>query len=94
MSENLGKRQLNQLRTNELIGDLIAFRSILYKFGFDEQADNEKLFVEMANELGFRAANGTELSYMGYRQMMKRADPQTVRDMITNITSDKIVASF
>lgn len=94
MTEKVSKRQLNAERTVELIGDLIAFRSILYKLGFDEQADNEKLFVEMANEVGFRAPNGAELTYMGYRQMFKRADEKTLRDIIADVTSDKIVANF
>lgn len=93
-NQNLSKRAVTQAATKELIADLIAFRSILYKLGFDESADEEKIFVEMANEAGFRTTTGAPLTYMGYRQMFKRADQDEIREVVKSVSRDRIVFSF
>jgi hypothetical protein len=58
--------------TTELALDLAAYASLLVKMGYDECVTNQKLFVEMCNETGFRTTTGKEFTQMSFRQMFSR----------------------
>lgn len=68
-------------KTESLIQELLVLRSIFIKFGVDDY-ENDALFVEMANEVGITSTYGKPLTYMGYRQMMARADQKMIRDFL------------
>jgi hypothetical protein len=73
--------------TTEIALDIIAFGSICIKCGFDEALMNQRLFVEMVNEAGFRTSRGEEFTYMGFRQMMARLDPVLKKKVVEECTS-------
>jgi hypothetical protein len=56
----------------ELLLDISATASILYKFGFDELVDNQRAFVRVLNQLGFRTISDKKITLMNYRMMIKR----------------------
>lgn len=58
--------------TTELALDIAAYASLLVKMGFCECVTNQKLFVEMCNEAGFRTITGKEFSQMSFRKMFAR----------------------
>ncbi|CAL9992254.1 anti-sigma factor [Vibrio phage K567] len=58
--------------TKELALDIAAYASLLVKMGYCECVENQKLFVEMCNEAGFRTVTGKEFSQMSFRQMFAR----------------------
>ena len=77
-------------KTEEIIKEIIVFRQILFKMGCDEAAENEKVFVEVLNDYGFRSSYGKELTYMGYRQMMERADQTMIRDFVLSLQHEPL----
>ncbi|URC15257.1 anti-sigma factor [Paraglaciecola Antarctic GD virus 1] len=56
----------------ELMLDIAATASILYKMGFDELVDNQSDFIRILNELGFTTTSGRSLNKMNYRMMISR----------------------
>lgn len=68
-------------KTEELIKELLVLRSLFIKFGVEDY-ENDALFVEMANEVGVTGTYGKPLTYMAYRQMMKRADQKMIKEFI------------
>ena len=58
--------------SKELALDLASFASALMKLGFDDIVTNQKLFVEVCNESGFRTVTGLEFSQMSFRQVFGR----------------------
>jgi hypothetical protein len=90
---SISRREI-QVQTEELIFDILAFRSILFKMQFDECAENESLFVQMLNEAGYRTVTGKEFSLMGYRKMMERADNTKLRIMVDKLMHDPIVVNL
>lgn len=73
-------------KTTELALDIAAFANILAKTGFEDALSNQKLFVEMCNEAGFRTVKGLEFTQMSYRQMMARL-PQNIKHQIRDTCS-------
>lgn len=65
------------MNKTELALDIAAFASILAKTGFEEILLNQKLFVEVCNEAGFRTVRGKQFTQMSFRQMMDRLPRQT-----------------
>lgn len=82
-------REQNRKKLEELVMELLVIRNILIKFDEMEIAMNEALFVEFCNNLPNppRTAQG-ELTYMGYRQMMKRFPQDKLREMCERINSE------
>ncbi|MGL5581371.1 MAG: hypothetical protein ACRDCE_10475, partial [Cetobacterium sp.] len=56
----------------ELAKDILAFASILNKFGGESILENQTLFIEVLNEAGFRTQTGKEFTKMGFRNMFQR----------------------
>lgn len=56
----------------ETIKDIIATASLLIKMDRDDILDDQDLFVEFLNELGFKSPSGEYFTKAGFRQMMKR----------------------
>lgn len=79
-------------KTEELIKEIIVFRNLLFKMGCDEAAENEKVFVEVLNAHDFTNSYGKPLTYMGYRQMMERADQKMIRDFIESMQHEPLAA--
>ena len=77
-------------KTEELIKEIIVFRQILFKIGCDDAAENEKVFVEVLNEYDFTNSYGKPLTYMGYRQMMERADQDMIRDFVLSLQHEPV----
>lgn len=77
-------------KTEELIKEIIVFRQVMFKMGCDEAAENEKVFVHVLNDFGFRNSYGKELTYMGYRQMMERADQTMIRDFVLSLQHEPL----
>lgn len=77
-------------KTEEIIKEIIVFRQILYKMGCDDEANNEKVFVDVLNDFGFRSSYNKPLTYMGYRQMMERADQTMLRDFILSLQHEPL----
>ncbi|AAQ64365.1 anti-sigma70 protein [Vibrio phage KVP40] len=67
--------------TPELALDIAAYASLLVKMGYDECVTNQKLFVEMCNEAGFRTTTGKEFTQMSFRQMFARLPQGTKREV-------------
>lgn len=67
--------------TTELALDIAAYASLLVKMGFDECVTNQKLFVEMCNESGFRTLTGKEFTQMSFRQMFTRLQPHAKKQV-------------
>lgn len=83
-------REEKRKNTEELIMELLVIRNILFKMEFDELAENESLFIEFVNclENPPKSVSGDKLTYMGYRQMMKRYPENKIRMMIEKISSE------
>ncbi len=62
----------NYNTSSELALDIAAYASLLVKLGYDDCVTNQKLFVEMCNEAGFRTTTGKEFTQMSFRQMFAR----------------------
>lgn len=80
--------------TTEIALDIIAFTSICIKCGFEDSVFNQRLLVEMINEAGFRTARGEEFTYMGYRQMMARLDPELKRKIVSECTESRLTETY
>lgn len=76
-------------KTEEIIKEIVVFQQVLYKLGCDE-IDNEIVLVDVLNDFGFTGTYGKPFTHMGYRQMMKRADPEMLRDFITSLKHEPI----
>jgi hypothetical protein len=70
---------------NEIAADVMTFANICLRLGFDESVNNQKVFVEMINEAGFRTVSGKKFTYMSYRQMMNRLDDDFKRKIIAEL---------
>lgn len=88
MSSNKNPHQKKN-KTEEIIKEIIVFQQILYKLGCDE-IENETVLVDVLNDYGFTSTYGKPFTYMGYRQMMKRADGEMMRDFITSLKHEPI----
>ncbi len=78
MNSNVVTKYTN---TNELAQDIAAFASILVKMGHCDCVENQKLFVEMCNEAGFRTITGKEFTQMSFRQMFGRL-PKHIKEEV------------
>ncbi|UOX40366.1 10 kDa anti-sigma factor [Aeromonas phage AhFM11] len=56
----------------ETVKDIIATASILIKMDREDILEDQDLFVEFLNELGFKSPSGEYFTKAGFRQMMKR----------------------
>lgn len=56
----------------ELAKDIVAYASLLMKFGGDDLIANQSLFIESLNIVGFRTQTGKEFTKMGFRKMFER----------------------
>lgn len=81
------KKESVKQSTTEIACDIIAFASVCIKCGFEDSIMNQRLFVEMVNEAGFRTARGEEFTYMGFRQMMARLDPAVKKKVVEECTA-------
>lgn len=73
----------NKQKMIELALDLAAFGNIVAKVGFEDCLTNQRLFVEMCNEAGFRTISGKPLTQMNFRRIMGTA-PDNVKQEIRN----------
>lgn len=80
--------------SNEIALDIIAFTSICIKCGFEDSVFNQRLLVEMINEAGFRTTRGEEFTYMGYRQMMARLDPELKRKIVSECIESRLTEHY
>lgn len=80
--------------SNEIALDIIAFTSVCIKCGFEDSVFNQRLLVEMINEAGFRTTRGEEFTYMGYRQMMARLDPELKRKIVSECTASRLTEHY
>ena len=69
----------SSVSSTEIALDIMAFAQICIRLGFEESVENQRVFVGMINEIGFRTPRGDEFTYMGYRKMMERL-PKEIRD--------------
>lgn len=71
-----------------LAKDIMAFALICVRMGFEDSLNNQKLFVEMCNEAGFRTVTGKEFSQMSYRHLFGRLPmraKQEIKDMMIDL---------
>jgi len=87
------QKEVRQSST-EIALDIIAFTSVCIKCGFEEAVFNQRLLVEMINEAGFRTSRGEEFTYMGYRQMMSRLDPELKRKIVQECTESRMTETY
>lgn len=89
MSE-LSKREIQRIKTETLVEDLMLIRGILFKFGMDDTAENEATFVAFVNELPNPpvTTTGAPITYMGYRQLMARLPEDRKMHIYEKITSE------
>lgn len=87
------KKEVRQSST-EIALDIIAFTSICIKCGFEDSVYNQRLLVEMINEAGFRTSRGEKFTYMGYRQMMARLDPELKRKIVQECTEARLTETY
>lgn len=80
--------------SNEIALDIIAFTSVCIKCGFEDSVFNQRLLVEMINEAGFRTTRGEEFTYMGYRQMMARLDPELKKKVVQECTEARLTETY
>ncbi|MGL4523814.1 MAG: hypothetical protein ACRCWQ_14800 [Bacilli bacterium] len=83
----------------ELAKDIIAFASILSKFGGDNILENQTLLVEALNVAGFRTQTGKEFTKMSFRNMFERLSASDRRELMHEITqsnrsSDMVAVMF
>jgi len=71
--------------SNEIAADIMAMANICIRLGNDELVENQKLWVEFLNEAGFRTVRGEEFTYMSYRQMMARLDPEFKKKIVAEL---------
>lgn len=74
----------NYTDMSELALDIAAYASLLVKMGHCDCVTNQKLFVEMCNEAGFRTITGKEFSQMSFRKMFFRL-PKRIKDEVRKI---------
>lgn len=77
-------------KTEEIVQEIIVTVQILIKMGYDAEVENDKWLVGVLNMLGFTSSYGKPLTYMGYRQMMDRADKVMIRRFIEKISHEPI----
>lgn len=87
---NLSKRDIQRNKVEELVLELMVIRSIMFKFGLDDTANNEMAFVAFVNELENPPVSltGAPITYMGYRQMMARFQEERMMHLYDKITSE------
>lgn len=56
----------------ELAKDIVAYASVLIKFGGDNVVHNQSLFIESLNLVGFQTISGKEFTKMGFRKFFER----------------------
>lgn len=77
-------------KTEEIVKEIIVAVQILNKMGYEEEVQNDKWLVAVLNMLGFTSSYGKPLTYMGYRQMMDRADEGMKRRFIEKVSHEPI----
>lgn len=77
-------------KTEENIKEIVVFQQLLIKMGQEHIIENVKVLVEVLNEFGFRSSYGKPLTYMGYRQMMERADHTMIKNFIAEIQHEPV----
>lgn len=80
-------------KTQELIEEIIVIRNLLFKLDIDS-ADNDMYFVAILAELGITNSRGEPITYMGYRQMIKRADQKWLREFVESLAHEPIAIRF
>jgi hypothetical protein len=86
----LSKRDVQRAKREEIIETLLVIRSILFKFGIDDTAENDEYFVAFINELREPPVTitGARFTYMSYRQLMARCPEDRMRHIYDKITSE------
>lgn len=89
MSE-LSKREIQQVKRETIIEDLLVIRGVLFKFGMDDTANNDEHFVAFVNELPNPPVSitGARFTYMSYRQLMARCPEDRLMHIYEKITSE------
>lgn len=89
MSE-LSKREIQRIKRETIIEDLLVIRGLLFKFGMDDTAENEEHFVAFVNELPNPPVSitGARFTYMSYRQLMARCPDDRLMEIYDKITSE------
>lgn len=83
----------------ELAKDIVAYASLLMKFGGDDIIANQTLFIESLNIAGFKTSTGKEFTKMGFRKMFERLTPEERSEVIEEFkqghrTTDILIAMF
>lgn len=74
----------------EIVQEIAVIIQILIKMGFDEEVTNDRWVVAVLNHLGVTSPYGQPLSYMGYRQLMNRANQTRLRSFIEKISHEPV----
>lgn len=85
--------EAQRLETRKILEEIIVIRNLLIKFDF-ECAETDRDFVAFLAEAGITNTKGTPITYMGYRQMIERADKQWMREFIENLYEEPVAFRF
>lgn len=83
-------KNVKKASSEEIVQEIAVIIQILIKMGFDEETKNDRWIVAVLNEFGVTSPYGEPLTYMGYRQLMKRANQTRLRSFIEKISHEPV----
>lgn len=70
-----------KMKTAELCKDIFAFAVLLTRFGYEDSVKNQRLFIEMLNEAGFRTVTGVKFTQQSMYSMIKHLHSNIITEI-------------